>query len=188
MTGKLVIICAPSGSGKTSILKAVLPRISQLAFSVSACSRKQREGEVDGKDYYFLSISEFQKKISEGAFLEWEEVYPGNYYGTLRAEVHRLWDAKKDVIFDVDVMGGLHIKKQFPHNSLAIFIMPPSIDELRTRLVNRGTESSESIETRISKAQFELNLARKFDVSIINDNLDRTIEQTYDVITSFLQK
>jgi guanylate kinase len=187
MKGKLVIVCAPSGSGKTTIVRAVLPKIPQLEFSVSACSRAPREGETDGKDYYFLSATEFQNKINDEEFLEWEEVYPGSYYGTLRSEVDRIWSANKDVIFDVDVVGGLHIKKQFPDNSLALFILPPSIEELEKRLINRGTESPESLASRISKAQFELELARNFDVSIINDNLDKAIQETYFVISAFLE-
>lgn len=186
-SGKLVIVCAPSGSGKTSIVRAVLPEIPELEFSVSACSRKPRQGEVHGKDYYFLNETEFKKKISEDAFLEWEEVYPGNYYGTLRSEVERIWKANKHVIFDVDVIGGLHIKKQFPNDSLALFIVPPSLEELENRLINRGTESDESLKTRINKAQFELELIKHFDVSIVNDNLETAIKETYNVISSFLR-
>lgn len=186
MEGKLIIVCAPSGSGKTTIVRALLPELPQLEFSVSACSRPAREGETDGKDYYFLSPDAFRQKITENAFLEWEEVYAGSYYGTLRSEVQRIWNKGKHVIFDVDVIGGLNIKRQFPDNALAIFIMPPSVDELHNRLVGRGTETPESLEKRISKAEYELGFAAQFDVQIINDKLDEAIEETRNCIEDFL--
>jgi len=188
MKGKLIIVCAPSGSGKTTIVRAILPKLPMLEFSVSACSRLPREGEVHGKDYYFLSEDEFIRKIDEGDFLEWEEVYAGSYYGTLHSEVERIWGKGNHVIFDVDVIGGLNIKKQYPENSLAIFIMPPSVDELRNRLAGRGTETPESLEKRVSKAEYELGFAEQFDVQIINDDLQTAIEQTKKVITDFLQQ
>ncbi len=158
-----------------------------LEFSVSACSRLPREGEVHGKDYYFLSDDEFLRKIDEGAFLEWEEVYTGSFYGTMHSEVERIWGKANHVIFDVDVVGGLNIKKQYPDNSLAIFIMPPSTDELRNRLAGRGTETPESLEKRISKAEYELGFADRFDKQIINDDLQTAINQTQKAITDFLQ-
>ncbi len=186
MQGKLIIVCAPSGSGKTTIVRAILPHLPQLEFSVSACSRPPRQGEISGKDYYFLSTEDFTKKIEADAFLEWEEVYPGSFYGTLRSEVDRIWKKGHHVIFDVDVIGGLNIKKQFPENSLALFIMPPSIDELRKRLEGRGTENSESLQKRISKAEYELGFADDFDLKIVNDNLEKAIIQTRETIEAFL--
>ena len=186
--GKMVIVCAPSGSGKTTIVKAILPGMEALEFSVSACSRPPREGEVHGKDYYFLSPDEFRRKIQENAFLEWEEVYQGNFYGTLKSEVTRIWSMGKHVIFDVDVLGGLNIKKQYPHSSLAVFILPPSIVELKKRLLNRGTETEESLNKRVSRAEYELGFAGKFDVQIVNDDLDKAIEKTRKILQDFLQK
>lgn len=186
--GKMVIVCAPSGSGKTTIVKAVLPEIKSLEFSVSACSRLPRAGEVHGKDYYFLTPDEFRKKIGEDAFLEWEEVYEGSFYGTLKSEITRIWQHGRHVIFDVDVLGGLNIKKQYPQNSLAIFIMPPSVEELRNRLLGRGTETPESLSKRISRAEYELGFADQFDVQIVNDELDKAIEKTRKVLLDFLQK
>lgn len=184
--GKLIIVCAPSGSGKTTIVKSVLPGIPSLEFSVSACSRSPREGEVHGKDYYFLSEEEFRKKIDEGAFLEWEEVYPGSFYGTLKSEVQRIWNEGKHVIFDVDVFGGINIKKQYPDNSLALFIMPPSVEELRARLTGRGTETPESLEKRISKAEYEMGFASGFDATVVNDDLEMAIALTREIMNSFL--
>ncbi len=184
--GKLIIVCAPSGSGKTTIVKAVLPEIRSLEFSVSACSRPPREGEADGKDYYFLSEEEFRKKIDEGAFLEWEEVYPGSFYGTLKSEVQRIWNNGRHVIFDVDVIGGLNIKKQYPDNSLALFIMPPSVEDLRARLIARGTETPQSLEKRIDKAEFEMGFAPEFDATVVNDDLEMAISLTREIMNSFL--
>ncbi len=185
-TGKLIIICAPSGTGKTTIVRAILPRFDQLEFSVSACSRPPRQGEEDGRDYYFMSADTFREAIDNDEFLEWEEVYPGSYYGTLRSEVERIWSKGRHVIFDVDVVGGLNIKKQYPDNSLAIFIQPPSIEELRNRLMNRGTENPESLQKRLDKAGYELGLAKEFDIQIVNDQLDEAVEQTYAAISDFL--
>ncbi|TVQ87617.1 MAG: guanylate kinase [Bacteroidetes bacterium] len=186
MEGKMIIICAPSGSGKTTIVRAVLPELNQLEFSVSACSRKPRQGEIHGKDYYFLSEEEFRQKIENGEFLEWEEVYSGNYYGTLYSEVDRIWQNGKHVIFDVDVAGGLNIKKQYPRNSLAIFVLPPSLEELKKRLNDRGTETPESLAKRINKAEYELKFAPQFDIQIVNDDLDKAIEETKNTIFEFL--
>lgn len=186
MTGKMVIFSAPSGAGKTSIVKGVLLETPQLEFSVSACSRPKRPNEKDGVDYYFMTPGVFQKKIKEGAFLEWEEVYPGSYYGTLRSEVDRIWQAGKHVIFDVDVAGGINIKKQFPNQSLAIFIKPPSIKELEKRLLLRKTETPESLQKRLGKAAFELTFAGEFDREIINDNLQTAIKQTIEIVHDFL--
>lgn len=186
INGKLIIICAPSGTGKITIVKALLPEFPGLEFSVSACSRAPRNGEVDGKDYYFLSPEEFKNRIEKGDFLEWEEVYPGSFYGTLKSEVKRIWDKGSHVIFDVDVLGGLSIKKQYPHNSLAIFIKPPSIEELSKRLVGRGTETRESLNKRIEKAELEMSYEPRFDVSVVNDNLQHAIEKTSGLVDTFL--
>ncbi len=185
-TGKLVIFSAPSGAGKTSIVNGVLQRTPKLAFSVSACSRPMRPGEVNGKDYYFLSPKTFREKIDEGAFLEWEEVYPGSYYGTLRSEVERLWQAGKHVVFDVDVAGGLNIKSQFPEQALAVFVKPPSLEVLRQRLVNRNTETEESLRKRLGKAKLELSYANRFDHIVVNDNLETAIREASEKVLQFI--
>ncbi|RLD79592.1 MAG: guanylate kinase [Bacteroidetes bacterium] len=183
---KLIIISAPSGSGKTTIVRQILKEIPNLEFSISACSRYPRKGEINGTDYHFFSIDEFKNKIDNNEFIEWEEVYTDQYYGTLKSEVYRIWDKGNHVIFDVDVVGGVNIKKQFPDNSLAIFIEAPSIELLEKRLRKRGTETEEQIKKRINKAEQELKFAAKFDKIIINDNLDLAIEETKDVINEFL--
>ena len=186
--GKLIIFSAPSGAGKTSIVKGVLQETPGLAFSVSACSRPKRQNEQDGVDYYFLTPDDFRKKINEDAFLEWEEVYPGSYYGTLRSEVERIWKSGKHVVFDVDVAGGLNIKKQYPEQALALFIQPPSLEELEKRLINRGTETSESLQKRIGKAAYELTFSKDFDKIIINDDLSRAINETIQIVNKFINK
>lgn len=188
MEGKLVIFSAPSGSGKTTIVKQLLKVFPKIEFSVSACSRAMREGEVNGKDYYFLSPTAFREKIESNEFVEWEEVYPGSYYGTLRSELERIWVKGHHVAFDVDVKGGLNLKKRFGNRALAIFVMPPSIEELRKRLVNRGTESIESIEKRVGKAAEELTFARQFDMVIVNDSLDRAVQETLNHVKAFLNE
>jgi guanylate kinase len=186
MDGKLVIFSAPSGAGKTTIVHSVLAMFPQLKFSVSACSRAQRPGEVDGKDYYFLSEQGFRENIANNAFLEWEEVYPGNFYGTLTSELERIWKTGHHVVFDVDVKGGLNIKKKYPTLALSIFIMPPSLSELENRLRNRQTESEEALLKRLQKASFEIDFANEFDKIIINDNLERAIADAALLIRSFL--
>lgn len=186
--GKLIIFSAPSGSGKTTIVKSVLQETTNLAFSVSACSRPKRPNEQDGVDYYFLTPDDFRKKINEDAFLEWEEVYPGSYYGTLRSELVRIWKSGRHVVFDVDVAGGLNIKKQYPEQALAIFIQPPSLEELEKRLVNRGTETPESLQKRIGKAAYELTFAKDFDKIVINDDLIRAINETIQIVNKFINK
>jgi guanylate kinase len=186
--GKLVIVCAPSGSGKTTIVRAVLQEIKELQFSVSATSRKVREGEVHGKDYYFIPEDEFKSRIEKGDFLEWEEVYSGSFYGTLKSEVNRICDQGLHVIFDVDVIGGLNIKKQYPDNALAVFIRPPSIEELRNRLMGRGTETPETLEKRIAKAEYEIGFADQFDLIIVNDVLEQAISETLEQIRRFISK
>ena len=171
MKGKLIILSAPSGSGKTTILKYLLQRDLNLEFSVSATSRQKRTNEVHGRDYYFLTADEFKTKIESGEFLEYEEVYPGLYYGTLKTEVERIRNKGKHVIFDVDVEGGINIKKFYGNEALAIFVKPPSIEELERRLRNRSTETEEIIRIRLDKAVKELTYADKFDKIVVNDNL-----------------
>jgi guanylate kinase len=184
--GKLLIFSAPSGSGKTTIVKEVLKKIPGLEFSVSACSRSPRLNETDGIDYYFLSSEEFREKIKNQEFVEWEEVYADQFYGTLKSELNRIWNKGHHVVFDVDVIGGLNIKKQFPIDALSIFIKAPSIESLRTRLTKRGTETVEQIEKRVSKAEYELGFADEFDLLIVNDQIDLAVEQTVQSIQEFI--
>ncbi len=189
MKPKVVIFSAPSGAGKTTVVKHLLsmPEFN-LSFSISACSRKKREGEVDGKDYYFLSADEFRKKIENNDFLEWEEVYADHFYGSLKSEVDRFTAAGKNVVFDVDVKGGLNIKKYYGENALAVFVMPPSVEVLEKRLRDRSTDSEEAIRTRIDKAVYELSFSDKFDVVLVNDKLDETFAKAEKLIGDFLKK
>lgn len=187
MDGKLIIFSAPSGAGKTTIVHAMLERMQELEFSISACSRDMRKGEVDGKDYYFLGLDGFRKRIAENAFLEWEEVYKEHYYGTLLSEVERIWDEGKHVIFDVDVYGGVNIKKQFPEKALAIFVMPPSVEVLEDRLRKRSTDKEENIKKRMDKARHEISKASEFDMIIVNNDLDTAIAEALAAIKEFIQ-
>ena len=184
--GKAIIFSAPSGAGKTTIVKSLLANKLPLSFSISACSRQKRENEINGKDYHFLSIKDFKQKINEQAFIEWEEVYENNYYGTLKSEIERIWNDKKHVVFDVDVVGGLNLKKHFGNNALAIFIQPPSMDVLFKRLRNRATESEASLNKRIDKAKHEMTYSSSFDSIIINDQLKETIEVAEKKVKDFL--
>ena len=184
--GKLIVISAPSGAGKTSIVHQLLKDIPELSFSVSASSRERRENELHGKDYYFLGVEGFQKKIKEDAFLEWEQVYENQYYGTLKSEIERIWSEGKTVIFDVDVVGGLNIKKQYPEKCLSIFIMPPSVEVLAERLIGRGSESDESVKKRLDKAEEEISKNGQFDSIILNDDFEFACEQTKGIITNFI--
>ena len=184
---KLIVISAPSGAGKTSIVKHLLKNMDALSFSVSACSRDKRENETDGKDYHFLGVEDFKKKIKKDAFLEWEEVYENQFYGTLKSEVQRVWNEGKVVIFDVDVAGGLNIKKQYTQECLSIFIMPPSVDVLRERLSGRGSETDEKIEVRLAKAEEEIAKNQKFDKVILNDDFEIACEETQEVISNFIK-
>ena len=184
--GKLIVISAPSGAGKTSIVHQLLKGIPELSFSVSASSRERRENEVHGKDYYFLGVEGFQQKIKEDAFLEWEQVYENQYYGTLKSEIERIWSEGKTIIFDVDVVGGLNIKKQFPKECLSIFIMPPSIEVLAERLIGRGSESNESVKKRLDKVEEEISKSGQFDTIILNDNFEIACRQTKEIITNFI--
>lgn len=187
--GKLIVFSAPSGSGKTTILRAILEKnIFNFEFSVSASSREKREGEIHGKDYYFLSVEEFQKKIEANEFVEWEEVYTNQFYGTLRSEINRIWENNNHVVFDIDVAGGMNIKQQFKNDCFTIFIMPPSIEVLEKRLQKRGTETKESIQKRISKAEFEMSFSNKFDTIVINDDLELAIQETIKKIREFLER
>lgn len=185
---KIIIFSAPSGSGKTTIVRHLLQRYDNFEFSISATSRKPRGEERDGVDYYFLTPEAFAQKVKEEAFVEWEEVYQGTSYGTLKSEMERIWSRGHIILFDVDVMGGLNLKRIFGEQALALFIMPPSIEELRRRLEGRGTDAPEVIEKRINKAQFELSKAPQFDRQIINDNLEEAIAHTCREIDLFLQK
>lgn len=184
--GKLLIFSAPSGSGKTTIVRQVLEQISNLEFSISACSRRPREGEMHAKDYYFLSVADFKQKIDNDEFLEWEEVYKNGFYGTLKSELNRIWDNGNNAVFDLDVVGGVNMKKQFVEKALSIFIKPPSVDILRQRLENRGTENTEQINKRISKAEYELSFAKDFDVVVLNDDLDTAVQETINHIKNFI--
>ena len=183
---KLIVISAPSGAGKTSIVHQLLKDIPALSFSISASSRVKRKNEVNGKDYYFLGEEGFLKKIKEDAFIEWEQVYENQYYGTLRSEVERIWSDGKTVIFDVDVVGGLNIKKQYPKECLSIFIMPPSVKVLTERLISRGSESVENVKKRLDKAEEEISKNKQFDTLILNDDFKIACEQTKEVIINFL--
>lgn len=169
---KIIIITAPSGSGKTTLVKRLLAADPGLAFSISACTRSPRENEVEGRDYYFISEQEFKKKIDEAAFIEWEMVYTGKYYGTLRTELDRIWKLGRIPVVDIDVKGAIELKKQFQTTALAIFIKAPSLEVLRQRLMARGTESPQGLEERIAKAELELLDADEFDRIIVNDNLE----------------
>jgi guanylate kinase len=188
-SGKAIIFSAPSGSGKTTLVKHLIQEVPNLGFSISACTRDKRgRHEVHGRDYYFLSIDEFKKKIDADAFVEWEEVYAGNFYGTLKEEVQRIWDQGKAVIFDVDVKGGLALKKYFAEQALAIFVQVPSLEVLESRLNDRGTESAESLSRRIYKAKFEMTFAPQFDISILNDDFARSSAETVAAVTEFLNR
>lgn len=185
-TGKCIIFSAPSGAGKTTIVHRLLDEINTLEFSVSACSRESRPNEKNGVDYYFLGVEEFQKKIKENAFVEWEEVYPDNYYGTLKSEIERIWSHNKVVIFDVDVVGGLNLKHFFGSNALAVFVKPPSMKILEERLRSRKTETEEKIHMRISKANFEMDRANEFDYLLVNNDLDTAVTEIKERIAQFL--
>ena len=185
--GKLIVFSAPSGSGKTTIVRHLLEQKElNLEFSISATSREKRGEEVDGKDYYFLSAKEFKNKIKNEEFLEWEEVYRDNFYGTLKTEVKRIWKLGKHVIFDIDVSGGLRIKRKFPKETLAVFVKPPSIDELKIRLKKRKTESEDKINMRVAKASAELATAPLFDVIIENDNLEKALKEAHTLVSDFI--
>ena len=186
--GKLIIFSAPSGSGKTTIVKRLLTTFPQFEFSISATSRQPRGEERHGVDYFFLTQEEFRQKVAENAFVEWEEVYNGTCYGTLRSEMERIWAKGNVIIFDVDVMGGINLKRIFGDRACSIFIKAPSIEALRERLIGRGTDSAETIEKRVAKAEFELSKASEFDFVVVNDILDNAVAETEQIITDFLKR
>lgn len=186
MSGKMIIFSAPSGAGKTTIVRHLLSKFNRFEFSISATSRAPRGSEKHGHDYFFLSAEEFKKRIKDDEFVEWQEVYTDNFYGTLKSELDRIWAKDNVVIFDVDVVGGVNLKKMFPDCSLSIFIMPPSVSELRNRLVERGTDSPEAIERRVAKAEEELSYASKFDFVLVNDDLEAAKEAAHRKIAEFL--
>ncbi|MBL0046864.1 MAG: guanylate kinase [Bacteroidetes bacterium] len=188
MQGKLIIFSAPSGAGKTTIVQHLLKKFPVLEFSISACSRTMRKDEKEGEDYYFLSVKDFKKKIINDEFLEWEEVYTDHYYGTLKSEIERIWNKGHHVIFDVDVHGGLNLKKIFGERALAVFVKAPSIQHLENRLKLRETETPESIARRISKAEQEIKLAPDFDKIVLNDKMEHAFEQAEKLVTEFLNK
>ncbi|MBC9794495.1 guanylate kinase [Sinomicrobium weinanense] len=187
--GKLIVFSAPSGSGKTTIVRHLLGiEKLNLEFSISATSREPRGNEVDGRDYYFLSLRQFKDHIKQGDFLEWEEVYRDNFYGTLKTEIERIWARGKNVIFDIDVAGGLRIKKKFPEETLAVFVKPPSVDELKIRLKKRKTEPEDKINMRIAKASVELATAPQFDSIIKNYDLETALAEAEQLVDEFINK
>jgi len=189
MKGKLIIFSAPSEAGKTTIVKRLLAKHSdKIAFSISASTREPREGEIDGKDYYFISNDDFLHKIAKQEFIEFEEVYSGTFYGTLRKEIERIWEEGKSVIFDIDVVGGLRLKSKFPDEALAIFVNPPSLTVLKDRLRGRGTDSEEKLQERFAKAEHELSFADKFDVILNNFELDTACDEAESLVLDFLKK
>jgi guanylate kinase len=187
MHGRLIIFSAPSGAGKTTIVHRLLKSGLPLEFSVSACTREPREGEINGKDYFFISLKSFKEKIKKKDFVEWEEVYAGHFYGTLKSEIERIWKQNKSVVFDVDVAGGLNLKKQFGKKALAVFVRPPSLEILEQRLRKRGTDSGSEISIRLKKARKEMTLADKFDVILVNDDLERVVKEATEIVSGFLE-
>lgn len=185
--GKLVIFSAPSGSGKTTIVRELLKRFDCFEFSISATSRKPRGEERDGVDYYFLSNDEFRARVERDEFVEWEEVYAGTCYGTLRSEMERIWAKGNVILFDVDVMGGINLKHLFGDDACSVFIMAPSVEELERRLRGRGTDAEEVIRKRIDKAEFELSKSSEFDFTVVNDDLQQAVDETVAIITNFLK-
>lgn len=186
--GKIIIITAPSGAGKTSITRYLLEQFPDLAFSVSAATRQARHNEQHGRDYYFLAEEDFKHKIAANEFVEWEMVYEGKYYGTLRSELERMWQENKVPVLDIDVKGAIHVQQQFPEQCLSIFIQPPNTGELQKRLESRGTETPESLATRLSKASYEMSFKDSFDVIIVNDILVQAQQKAKEVVEVFLSK
>lgn len=186
LNNKIIVITAPSGAGKTSITRHLLQTFPQLAFSVSAATREARGSEVHGKDYYFLPLEDFQEKIKNNRFIEWEMVYQGKYYGTLRSELERIWENGQVPVLDIDVKGAIHVQQQFNDSTLSIFIEPPSIDELKRRLESRGTESEKSLQDRVNKASYEISFKQHFNAVILNDDLTLACSKAEEVIRNFL--
>ncbi|MDB5203241.1 MAG: guanylate kinase [Ferruginibacter sp.] len=185
---KILIITAPSGAGKTSITHYLMNAFPQLAFSVSAATRQPRGSEVNGKDYYFLSPDEFKQKIKDKEFAEWEMVYEGKYYGTLKSELERIWANGQVPVLDIDVKGAIHVQQQYPINTLSIFIEPPSVDELKNRLLGRGTETDESLAARVNKAAYEISFKEHFDEVIVNDDLTQACNSARQLVNDFLAR
>ena len=186
-SNKLIVFSGPSGTGKTTLVKYVLNKFSKIQFSISATSRQPRGQEKDSEDYYFLNNEEFKKKVKNQEFIEYEEVYDGFFYGTLKSELNRIWGINKIVIFDIDVVGGINIKEMFPKETLSVFVMPPSVEILRQRLIERGDVSRDEIETRIEKAKKELDYASKFDNIIINTDIKESKKTTFSIIKNFIE-
>jgi guanylate kinase len=183
---KIIVISAPSGAGKTSIVHHLLDKMPELEFSISACSRKKRENEIDRKDYYFLKVQEFKNKIKENAFLEWEEVYQNQFYGTLKLEIDRIWKQEKTAIVDVDVIGGVNIKNYYLDQCLSIFIMPPSLETLKNRLIKRASESEKNLQIRLDKAEEEISKKQQFDSIILNDDFELACLEIQALIVKFI--
>ena len=188
MQGKVIIVSAPSGAGKTSIVRHLLEQVPELKFSISATTRHKRDYEIDGKDYYFLTPEQFKERLANDEFLEWQEVYEDQYYGSLKSEVERIWSEGQVVIFDVDVLGGLNIKKFYGDEALSVFIEPPTLEELMNRLKKRGTETEESLKKRIDKAEYELSFAPQFDRIVLNDDLATAQQEMIDLVQAFLEE
>ncbi|MDP4283914.1 MAG: guanylate kinase [Bacteroidota bacterium] len=184
---KIILITAPSGAGKTSIVKYLMKHFPSLAFSISATTRQSRKNEKNGEDYYFMSEEEFQKKIHDKEFLEWEMVYEGKYYGTLKSEMSRIWNDNKVPVLDIDVQGAIHVQQQYPVNTIALFVQPPSIEELKNRLKSRGTETEESLKTRLSKSSFEMTFKKHFENIIINKDFKTACKEAENIIENFLK-
>lgn len=187
-TGKVIIISAPSGCGKSTIIGLIMDRGDlDLCFSVSATNRPPRAGETDGVNYYFLSTEEFKRRIAAGEFVEWEEVYPGRYYGTLKSEIERITKEGHNVVLDIDVKGGINVMKMMGDKAVSIFFVPPSVEELRRRLCSRATDSPEDIENRVRKAEWEIGFAPQYDYRVVNDDLDKAVAETHDIISNFIR-
>ncbi|MDQ6762184.1 MAG: guanylate kinase [Bacteroidota bacterium] len=183
---KIILVTAPSGAGKTSIIRHLMKKFPQMAFSVSATTRKPRENEKDGKDYYFISEKEFKEKIHQKEFLEWEMVYEGKYYGTLKEEIERIWAQNKVPVLDIDVQGAIHVQQQYPVNTFSVFIQPPSVAELKSRLLMRGSETEESLQARVNKSAFEMTFKSYFENVVINNDFDEACKQAEKIVSTFL--
>lgn len=188
MQGKVIVVSAPSGAGKTSIVQHLLKAVPELRFSISATTRSKREYETDGKDYYFLSTEDFKAKLANDEFLEWQEVYANQFYGSLKSEVERIWQNNQTVIFDVDVLGGLNIKKFYGDKALSVFIKAPSIEELEKRLRNRGTETPETLKKRLDKAEYEMSFSNQFDKILLNDDLATAQGEMIELVRDFIAR